>query len=162
VLQATLGLLAGLSAAKHSTASKANGWLELRPPVQVPRQAVRSPWQTHSFEARFERKPGVAGVLDGLLLRLPHSPGSDDLKAFCTLCPHEICTVRLQQVRLPRDAGEKLHFLCPCHQSVFDPLADGALISGPAPRGLYRFAVTSSASTIDVVGVEEAALALFI
>ncbi len=157
MLQAALGVLAGLTAAKSLPASNPRRWLEIRPVVKVRREALTSVWQTQPFEARFERKPGVAGVLDGLLLRLPYRPGTADVKAFCTLCPHEVCTVRLQF----EDTNEAPHFVCPCHQSVFDPLDDGALISGPAPRGLYRFAVTSNTSTINVVGVEEAALALF-
>lgn len=131
------------------------GWLEVRPIVRVDRGSLATNWHTHPFEARFERKPGVEGVLDGVLVRV--GEGADGVKAFCTLCPHEICKVRLEH-----NEGKKTpHFVCPCHQSAFDPLNDGAVINGPAHRGLYRFSLTASAKTIDVVGIEKDALALF-
>ena len=42
------------------------------------------------------------------------------------ICPHEGCEVSWDQARS--------RFACPCHESFFT--ADGARISGPAPRGL--------------------------
>lgn len=42
------------------------------------------------------------------------------------ICPHEGCEVAWEQTRN--------RFSCPCHESFF--AADGARISGPAPRGL--------------------------
>ncbi|HEY2964412.1 MAG TPA: Rieske (2Fe-2S) protein [Pyrinomonadaceae bacterium] len=42
------------------------------------------------------------------------------------ICPHEGCEVMWEQARN--------RFSCPCHESYF--AADGARISGPAPRGL--------------------------
>ena len=42
------------------------------------------------------------------------------------ICPHEGCEVSWEQARN--------RFACPCHESYFT--ADGARISGPAPRGL--------------------------
>src|ERR1043165_2092525 len=42
------------------------------------------------------------------------------------ICPHEGCEVSWDQARN--------RFACPCHESFFT--ADGARISGPAPRGL--------------------------
>ena len=42
------------------------------------------------------------------------------------ICPHEGCEVAWEQARN--------RFACPCHESYFT--ADGARISGPAPRGL--------------------------
>ena len=83
--------------------------------------------------------------------------GVDAVKAFCTLCPHEICTVRLER----NEEGTAPRFVCPCHQSAFDPSNDGALINGPAIRGLYRFALSQNDETIDIVSVERDALALF-
>src|SRR5450631_723201 len=46
--------------------------------------------------------------------------------AFSTICPHLGCSVGYDA------AGDR--FLCPCHASVFGP--DGAVRSGPSPRGL--------------------------
>ena len=42
------------------------------------------------------------------------------------ICPHEGCEVLWEP--------QRNQFLCPCHESYF--AADGARISGPAPRGL--------------------------
>ena len=42
------------------------------------------------------------------------------------ICPHEGCEVAWEQARN--------RFSCPCHESFFT--AEGARISGPAPRGL--------------------------
>ena len=42
------------------------------------------------------------------------------------ICPHEGCEVLWEQ--------ERNRFSCPCHESYFS--ADGARVSGPAPRGL--------------------------
>ena len=42
------------------------------------------------------------------------------------ICPHEGCEVLWD--------GQRNQFACPCHESYF--AADGARISGPAPRGL--------------------------
>jgi len=42
------------------------------------------------------------------------------------ICPHEGCEVLWEQ--------QRNRFSCPCHESYFS--ADGARISGPAPRGL--------------------------
>ena len=153
VLKAALGLAIAVPAGKIPGAP--NRWLDLRPRISIRRETLKSFWETIPFEARFERKPGVNSVLDGVLLQT--GPGESGVKAFCTVCPHEICTVRLE-----RDAGgHNPLFVCPCHQSTFDPLADGAVTSGPAHRGLYRFSLSTSAKTIDVVGVEASVVALF-
>ena len=40
----------------------------------------------------------------------------------------------------------------------FDPLADGARVSGPANRGLYRFRLKVRRSGVEIIEVEEEAL----
>lgn len=47
-------------------------------------------------------------------------------KALSSACPHEGCSVAWRD--------ETNDFFCPCHDSTF--AADGARVSGPAPRGL--------------------------
>jgi hypothetical protein len=43
----------------------------------------------------------------------------------------------------------------PCHNSTFNA-ADGGRLAGPAPRGLYRFRVTSvTDATVEIAEVEE-------
>jgi len=50
----------------------------------------------------------------------------DKLTAFSPICPHLGC-------RYDWNQEEKL-FICPCHNSVYT--IEGAVVSGPAPRGL--------------------------
>ncbi|HEX6341510.1 Rieske (2Fe-2S) protein [Umezawaea sp.] len=58
-------------------------------------------------------------------------PGAGTVKAFNPACPHQGTTVA------PPTAGE---ITCPTHRSGFDP-ATGAVLTGPAPRGLTEVAV---------------------
>ncbi len=50
----------------------------------------------------------------------------DGVAAYSTVCPHLGCRVEVG------DGGSA--FVCPCHDSAFGP--DGAVLSGPSPRGL--------------------------
>lgn len=50
-------------------------------------------------------------------------------------------------------------FECGCHLSVFDAAADGARISGEAPRGLYRFHIAGTRDGfVEIDEIEEVAL----
>ena len=51
---------------------------------------------------------------------------SKNNQVFSAVCPHEGCEVAWDQ--------NTSRFSCPCHESYF--AADGARMSGPAPRGL--------------------------
>ncbi|KJF17757.1 cytochrome b6-f complex iron-sulfur subunit 1 [Acidithrix ferrooxidans] len=53
-------------------------------------------------------------------------PKTNEFVAFSAVCPHAGCTVQY--------AGSDL-FQCPCHGSQFNALT-GAVLQGPAPRGL--------------------------
>lgn len=95
------------------------------------------------FRAWVEAPATPAGelLLRGTLWRL--DSGSFD--AFSLLCPHEICEVErvADSAVQPQHEGIALPrrplLACPCHFSVFDPEVRGAVLAGPAPRGLYRF-----------------------
>lgn len=65
--------------------------------------------------------PDAAGTLRGYV-------------AYSRLCTHAGCPVALY-----RAAARQL--LCPCHQSVFDVTANGAVISGPADHALPRLPI---------------------
>ncbi|MDQ2866693.1 MAG: Rieske (2Fe-2S) protein [Candidatus Eremiobacteraeota bacterium] len=54
--------------------------------------------------------------------------------AYSKVCTHAGCPVALY-----RAATKQL--MCPCHQSVFDVLADGAVVSGPADHALPRLPI---------------------
>ncbi|HEX4013943.1 MAG TPA: Rieske (2Fe-2S) protein [Candidatus Cybelea sp.] len=65
--------------------------------------------------------PGVAGTAAGYI-------------AYSRLCTHAGCPVALY-----RAAAREL--LCPCHQSVFDVVNEGAVLSGPADHALPRLPI---------------------
>ncbi len=155
----------------------AQTYRDLETPVVLPAEAITGPWSSLPFEARVPRDDPTVGaaVLDGVLLRTGAKgapgdrSGSDEaggLQAFCLLCPHEICHVEYRsdpsQVRL--EIGETPQhplLVCPCHFSVFNPLSGGALISGPAYRGLYRFKAQVEQDSVKITQVEEEVLTLF-
>lgn len=74
------------------------------------------------------------------LVRLaPGSPaGVRGYVAYSRICTHAGCPVALY-----RASAEQL--LCPCHQSVFDVVNDGAVVSGPADHALPRLPIVVGA-----------------
>jgi cytochrome b6-f complex iron-sulfur subunit len=58
----------------------------------------------------------------------------NNYRAVSGICPHLGCTVNAVPGKLP--------FVCPCHGSHFDE--NGAVVSGPSPRGLTWYDVTLS------------------
>ena len=81
------------------------------------------------------------------------------------MCPHEICNVEYvtntAQIRLESGAAPRHPLLvCPCHFSAFDPLADGAPISGPAYGGLFRFNTQVKQDTVQITQIEANVLTL--
>jgi ubiquinol-cytochrome c reductase iron-sulfur subunit len=54
--------------------------------------------------------------------------------AYSRICTHAGCPVALY-----RAAAKEL--MCPCHQSVFDVLSNGAVVSGPADHALPRLPI---------------------
>ena len=158
----------GARGSVQTVATPRNGYLDLRAPVVVPARRIADPWSAVHFDAWVRRPDSSAGdvLLKGILLRTAASAvDAGEVRAFCLLCPHEICTVEYvtdtAQVRL--ESGDTLRhplLLCPCHFSAFDPLADGGRISGPAFRGLYRFTTRVRQDTVEIAQVEESVLAL--
>jgi menaquinol-cytochrome c reductase iron-sulfur subunit len=67
-------------------------------------------------------------------------------RAMSGICPHLGCTVNSVVGKHP--------FLCPCHGSHFDP--NGAVVSGPSPRGLTWHAVSLSKDGRLVVDMDQA------
>jgi cytochrome b6-f complex iron-sulfur subunit len=70
----------------------------------------------------------------------------DAYRAVSGICPHLGCTVN--------SVGGKNPFLCPCHGSHFDQ--NGAVVSGPSPRGLTWFLVTTSKDGRLVIDMDQA------
>ena len=71
-----------------------------------------------------------------MLIRLPSGAeeGTGGYIAYSKLCTHAGCPVALY-----RAASKEL--LCPCHQSVFDVVANGTVVSGPADHALPRLPI---------------------
>ena len=67
-------------------------------------------------------------------------------RAMSGICPHLGCTVNSVVGKYP--------FLCPCHGSHFDN--NGAVVSGPSPRGLTWHAVSLSKDGRLVVDMDQA------
>lgn len=70
------------------------------------------------------------------LIRLPQTTtdSASGYIAYSRICTHAGCPVALY-----RAAAKEL--MCPCHQSVFNVLADGAVVSGPADHALPRLPI---------------------
>jgi ubiquinol-cytochrome c reductase iron-sulfur subunit len=70
------------------------------------------------------------------LIRVPDSqaPHTQGYMAYSRVCTHAGCPVALYR-------APDRELMCPCHQSVFDVLADGAVVSGPADRALPRLPI---------------------
>jgi cytochrome b6-f complex iron-sulfur subunit len=64
-------------------------------------------------------------------------PKAGEVVAFDARCPHQGCTVA--------PSGDTLR--CPCHGSTFET-TDGAVINGPATKGLQAVSVTISGDDI--------------
>ena len=142
----------------------------LASPVTFPPDSLTEPWRPLPFDAWFELPaPGVESRelrLEGFLMRVADSAEPQaGLRAFCRLCPHEICWVDLRHEtpELRRDEVPRLDhpvLVCPCHTSIFDPAREGSVIAGPAPRGLFQFGIETRPSEIAIVDVERDALAV--
>ena len=133
-------------------------------PVRIPLLDVTAPWQPIAFVAE-AMAPATATakprrvLINGVLFRT-----ATNLSALCVTCPHEQCQVDLvtDPDRLSRMTGGTATgplFDCGCHSSVFDAAADGARISGEAPRGLYRFRIAGTTpDAVEITEIEDVAL----
>lgn len=136
--------------------------------VSVPLTEVAALWHPAWFDAWLPVDDSGAGdgreiLLKGVLLRLPSGEGESGLHAFCLTCPHEICFVDYVEDTdwVPLNQHPKPDhplLVCPCHTSVFDPMARGDRLAGPAPRGLFRFRLELTGDSVAITAVEEAVL----
>ena len=119
-------------------------FIPLRAPVVIPLRSIAAPWQQAAFQARFSRGDGRLAIAPGIAVRLPRRGG---VKVFCLYCPHELCLIGFNEAK---------ELFCTCHSSTFDPWKDGALVTGPAARGTYRFEYAVMPTTLRVTGIEAA------
>lgn len=75
-----------------------------------------------------------------VLIRLPGDldAQSGGYVAYSRVCTHAGCAIALY-----RASAKQL--MCPCHQSIFDAVGDGAVVSGPADRPLPRLPIAFDA-----------------
>jgi ubiquinol-cytochrome c reductase iron-sulfur subunit len=98
----------------------------------------------HAVETVFPQHAIGDPLSIATLIRLP--PGAvagapDGYVVYSRVCTHAGCPVALY-----RKAAEEL--ICPCHQSAFNVLDDGAVMSGPADHPLPRLPIASDARGI--------------
>lgn len=134
--------LAGAGAAVLASPARgaAPAFTPLKSAVRLPLAALASPWSSVTFRARFTKSNGEDSLAPGIAVRTPSG-----LRAWCAYCPHELCVLKLEDSHRLR---------CPCHFSMFDPAAGGAWISGPAPRGAWRFAAHEEGGDLVVTAIE--------
>jgi len=153
-------------------------FLRYRPlsrPVFVQLSALAVPGRARRFVARGVSPPTAANPdqpvrVNGLVARVSSDDDSpESFKAVCAVCPHEQCEVDFIQdpksldPLVVQEIGEinEPVYLCPCHNSTFT-MTEGERLSGPAPRGLYRFRVTAvTDAAVEIGEVEEDVLLFF-
>lgn len=140
-------------------------------PVAVPLDDMRAQWRSRAFIADAvtldtAATPNQPLRISGMVVRTgpPGENTPDRFQAICLRCPHEGCDVELvsdPKTLPPELVAEIGHpvtepvYVCPCHNSTFTTEA-GARLAGPAPRGLYRFRVTSvTDAAVEIGDVEE-------
>ena len=109
-------------------------------------EELASAWSFREFtfvkevETRGQR---AASEFPGIAIRLPD--GSFYVASL--VCPHEGCLIEFEEPLLT----------CPCHRSAFDPVQDGKVLSGSAPRPPWKFNFIIEKGKIVVHGLEPGA-----
>jgi Rieske Fe-S protein len=153
--------------------AQAPSFLRFRPlsrPVAVPLEDMTTLWRARQFVADAvtldtAATPNRPLRITGIVVRTAAGGNTPDrFQAVCVRCPHEACDVDFvgDPTKLPSEIIAEIGhavtepvYVCPCHNSTFS-VETGERLAGPAPRGLYRFRVTSvTAATIEIGEVEE-------
>lgn len=168
VARGALAALFGFGATARAQISRVFRYRPLSQPVAVALDAVAIPWRVRPFIADAVTLPSAATPnqairISGMIVRTAAGERPDRFSAVCVRCPHELCDVDYvdDPKRLPQEVVNEVGrpltepvYVCPCHNSTFK--VDGERLSGPAPRGLYRFRVTAvSAAAVEIAEVEE-------
>jgi len=144
-------------------------------PVFVALEDLATPWRARTFIAEATTLSSAATPnqpirVTGMIARTTGGTQPDAFAAICVRCPHEGCDVEFLRdpARLPREVTDEIGrtlehgiYLCPCHNSTFS-LESGARLSGPAPRGLYRFRVTRVTDAAVEIGEVEEDVLIFV
>ncbi|HEX7005251.1 MAG TPA: Rieske 2Fe-2S domain-containing protein [Trueperaceae bacterium] len=130
----------------------------IEPVAVAPLTAFESTWDAVRFD--LHGKPAIA-------MRLPEpvagglSADGVHLAGFSRVCTHQGCIVSLNRDTEAIAFGfnyrtDTPELVCPCHLSVFSPLAGGEAVSGPATQPLPRVQLRNSGGTVMAVGIEVA------
>ncbi|MBI2188811.1 MAG: Rieske 2Fe-2S domain-containing protein [Acidobacteria bacterium] len=140
-------------------------------PVAIPLEDMQTQWRARPFVADgvtldTAAAPNQPIRISGMVVRTgpPGENTPERFQAVCLRCPHEGCDVdyvsdpKTLPPELVAEIGHPVTepvYVCPCHNSTFT-VEEGQRLAGPAPRGLYRFRVTSvSGAAIEIGEVEE-------
>lgn len=163
--------LVGFGRRISAQASRVIRYRPLARPTVVPTSDLVTAWRARPFVAEAVTLPSAATPnqsirVAGMIVRT----GDDRLAAVCMRCPHELCDVDYvdDPKRLPQEIVNEIGrpvtqpvYVCPCHNSTFG-VEDGERLAGPAPRGLYRFRVTSVTETAIEIGEVEEDVLIFV
>ena len=144
-------------------------------PSVISLDALSSAWRAQPFVAdgvtlSSAATPNQPIRVSGMVVRTAGGNQAERFAAVCLRCPHEGCDVDFvpDPNRLPQDVKDEIGhpvehsvYLCPCHNSTFKA-EDGTRLAGPAPRGLYRFRVTSVTDTAVEIGEVEEDVLIFV
>ena len=161
-------VVVGISRTVRAQVSRLLRYRPLSQPVVVPLDALSVPWRVRPFTAdavtlSSAATPNQPIRVSGMIVRTAAGERPEQFAAVCVRCPHELCDVdyiddlkRIPQeviTEIGRPVSEPV-YVCPCHNSSFK--VDGDRLSGPAPRGLYRFRITAvNAAAVEIAEVEE-------
>ncbi len=142
--------------------------------ITFPLSAFPQPWVVQEFvfeqkNPEYTRAGAQISRIPGFALRIP-GKGADDYQfvVYSRICPHMGCIFRY--VPDPNEAATGFNyrppegtpvFACPCHLSVFDPLQEGKVVSGPAPRPprYFNFEIDKGSQTLVISDVESGGIA---
>lgn len=122
-----------------------------------PRAPVK-PWDSTEFGFDVDGRnfPGIA-------IRLPDAAGAAGaLFTACRICTHQACVFGYEaDYQLVGDiVGQKLAnpvLFCRCHLSVYDPMQQGRVLFGPAPRPPWLFDAHEDNGALIVSSLEKGA-----
>lgn len=132
-----------------------------------------APWtvQEFTYEQKnpiYTRQGAQVNKIPGYALRVPGDDGKGNPKfeVYSRICPHMGCI--FQYVPNPEDSEKGYNykpehgqpvFACPCHLSVYDPLQDGKVVSGPAPRPPRHFDFKIESGQLIIGAIESGGIA---